>query len=167
MVCFEGEGINIFSAALFHLSEALCALPLRAGVWELRLFGWRGLPVAVIACVQFHHQFLWLILHPCQSLRWRVTHTYPRQICSSRSANSNSPLYITDVQPNSFGLLKACFFMYKSDHSFKYSIIKSSVLLAETFRVYFIPGYTDSRNTFLEAVAEAVCILTRWPYAEH
>lgn len=57
-----------------------------------------------------------------------------------------------------------CFFMYKSDHSFKYSIIKFSALLAETFRVYFIPACTDSRNTFLAAAAGAMCILTRWPY---
>lgn len=54
--------------------------------------------------------------------------------------------------------------MYKSDRSFKYSIIKFSAPLAETLRVYFIPACTDGRSTFLAAAAGAVCILTRRPY---
>lgn len=51
------------------------------------------------------------LLRPCESLRWRVTHTYPRQICASHPAKSNNSLYIADVQPNIFGLKRCgCFF---------------------------------------------------------
>lgn len=117
------------------------------------------------------------LLRPCESLRWRVTHTYPRQICASHPAKSNNSLYIADVQPNIFGLKRCgCFLFFfvgfffsafscsNPTKSSKHSIIKFSVLLAETLKVYFIPVCTDSHNTFLAAAAGAVCILTRWPY---
>lgn len=50
---------------------------------------------------------------PCDSLGWRVTHTYPREIWASCPAKSNNPLYIADVQPNIFGIIRhGCFIFF-------------------------------------------------------
>lgn len=161
----EGIHFFIFLSAVFSSPVPFTRRPL---FWELRLFGSRRLPVAVIACVEFHREFPMAYCGPA-FFSDGVWHTLiPGKSVPSPAAKSNKPLYIADVQPNIFRQLKT--FAFLSSSCTNGSRLPNSQswnsqhCSAETFRVYFIPACTDSRNTILAAAPEAVCILTRWPY---